>query len=1010
MKKTLFTLAAASLLILSGAVNVNKKTNVFMGENNIPPKIQLAAGDTHSQSIVKVTTSELSGWGNGGTIALALDVPADKGFGICASILDVENKPVLYDIYGNEVALSSIELHGNGVIINRAKGANYYGYILKVPAGFKFKAGAPFASTSDFKDEIFTCTTEDEYYLCKLNDGVKSGDWTKISKPSSIDVTSTTIELEKGATTDIIPTINGGSEGLIISYKSADETIAKVDQNGRVSAIGNGETTITICAGLTKTIITVKVSDKELVQTGIKIVEGKNLTVIKGENYDLSKVKVVKLYEGNIEGEEISIDSSMVSGEFNKDEVGSYTLTITIGTFTDTFTVSVEEITAVSLKGTTENADFGNNSGWGSQFYFVTTLKDIGQYLNLKDAAFDNAKSNILLNNKEVLKAAKNLGGSRYELYFNDDVVLKTGDVLTLKSELKIYQYTGTVNGSHDPQNDGEFKAVGILDKEYKFVYDGSLWHVYNAEPSELTVETTDMMISVGQEEQIKYSVGPEGTYGIPTFEAANPDLVDISFDGKVTGKAVGKTTIKVKLGTIEKSINVVVEPEKEIKTVKFSNIPNYFSILKDSDPENFKPNLTKAKLVYVDDTTSSEFSIDDTMYNIGSFSTAEEGDIQIPVTITYREKDYETNLSANIYSYYDQKPSEVAIVDWFEYGVFIQLPNTCTNNVNLTNESELEVYQKQIHYNRADGTPVNLQCVYELATNVCIFPEFLYDDEGNIAINESNYNKEGFYEKGDMITIDAMTPIYKWTGEKGANDSPVAGTGEVIIEGYINEKLQYKYNGQIWTTWIEYEDIKLETSEMTLEYGKTATVPVSRVPDIATQGIFSYKSSNDKVVTVTSNGVMKAVGVGTANIEITLSDEDYPEKTKKATLKVTVNDAISGFKLAEEEPLEIKRGTTNEELLAGLNAKFMYASGKEGDVVDFTGAVVSGYDSETLGEQNITITVTKDGTKYTEAIAINVVEAGLPGWAIGLIVVGAVVVVGLVGLAVWLIMKKKSK
>lgn len=1013
MKKTLLTLAATSFLVLSGMSFSQQKVLANLKGNTTVKK---ATTNAVSMPVVRVEScTTLGGWGAPGSILIPVQIPNlevnTNGFGIAASVSEIVNGFELYNEFGEKQEIT-VELLGQGVTLNRGKGLNYNKYILKIPAGCTFKAGlaAPgTGSINDFAGQTITVADADLYYVCELPNGTGDAEWRKFEAPTVIKVENESISLDMGSTLILTPSLEGGTTDLPMTFKSENESIVRVDNNGKLSAITGGTTNIIISAGLLTKKVAVTVSPKALTQVGIKVTQGKELTITVGDNYSLSDLKVVNVMEGDVEGQEIKIDQSMISGKFDNNTPGTYTLTITSGEFTDTFTVKVEAIPVTKVKGDQPNNDFGNGSGWG-QFYFVTDIPDKAQYLNLKEAALQNAVDNILLNGNKSVKSVKNLGGGRYEIWFNDDVVLKSGDVITLNKGLKIYQYSGTTNGgTHDDNGDGKFIPIGIFDKEYKYVFDGTGWHIYQGEPTQFELSVESLLMSVGQETKLEYKIGPDGTYGTPTFEVENPEIVSVSIDGKVRGLKEGSTIIKATLGKTEKVINVTIEAEKDIKGIEIVGTPHYYSILVNSDAKKFNPTLEKARLIYVDDTKSGEFSLTNEMYKIGEFSTKVEGDVDIPINVTYRDKTYNTSLKAKVYSYYDQKPSEVAIVDWFHYGVFIQFPNTCTNGVNLTTNEEVLKYLDMIHYTRADGSEVKLTTAYELATNIAIFPEFLFDDENHFIVNSENYNKEGFYEKGDMITIDAETPVYKWTGDKEGKNAPVPGTGEVIIEGFVKEKLQYKYNGQIWQTWIEYEDIKLNKTEMTLEFGKTATVPVTRDPINATQGSFSYKSSNESVVTVSQNGVMKAVGVGEANIEVTLSDEDYPDKTKKATLKVKVEDAIKGFDFKNEQPLEVKAGTTKEQLTEMLTGTWKYASGKDGSTVDFTGAVITGYDPEKIGEQNLTVTVENNG-KFTTKLTVNVISAGLEGWQVGAIVGGVAGGAALIGGAAAVVIIKKKK
>lgn len=93
----------------------------------------------------------------------------------------------------------------------------------------------------------------------------------------------------------------------------------------------------------------------------------------------------------------------------------------------------------------------------------------------------------------------------------------------------------------------------------------------------------------------------------------------------------------------------------------------------------------------------------------------------------------------------------------------------------------------------------------------------------------------------------------------------------------------------------ISVSSIKLSYSSMSLEQGTSKTLKATVAPSNASNKGVTYKSSNTKVATVNSNGVVKAVGKGTATITCTAKDGSG----KKATCKVTVNHTqVIGIKL----------------------------------------------------------------------------------------------------------------
>lgn len=129
-----------------------------------------------------------------------------------------------------------------------------------------------------------------------------------------------------------------------------------------------------------------------------------------------------------------------------------------------------------------------------------------------------------------------------------------------------------------------------------------------------------------------------------------------------------------------------------------------------------------------------------------------------------------------------------------------------------------------------------------------------------------------------------------KWTGDVGVTDATlIEGTGELIIEGYTQEDLVYKYSNDKWSFWKEYTDMELASTTLEMEVGQSKAINVKRVPNDATQGSFTFVSSDPSVCTVNSHGVVKGLKEGTATITITLADENDPSKTKTATVTVTI-------------------------------------------------------------------------------------------------------------------------
>ena len=109
-----------------------------------------------------------------------------------------------------------------------------------------------------------------------------------------------------------------------------------------------------------------------------------------------------------------------------------------------------------------------------------------------------------------------------------------------------------------------------------------------------------------------------------------------------------------------------------------------------------------------------------------------------------------------------------------------------------------------------------------------------------------------------------------------------VAGT---YAETFANENSIKFVNQQIKAT-----AASLDKTELTINKGAAAQLNLSVTPENFTD-IVDWESTDTNIVTVSDNGVVKAVGVGTAAVKVTVGDVS-------ATCKVTVLQPVTGINL----------------------------------------------------------------------------------------------------------------
>ncbi|WP_092072908.1 Ig-like domain-containing protein, partial [Blautia sp. SF-50] len=127
-------------------------------------------------------------------------------------------------------------------------------------------------------------------------------------------------------------------------------------------------------------------------------------------------------------------------------------------------------------------------------------------------------------------------------------------------------------------------------------------------------------------------------------------------------------------------------------------------------------------------------------------------------------------------------------------------------------------------------------------------------------------------------ITWTSSKKSVATVSSKGVVKAKKKGTA-VIAAKYGKKKLTCKV-----TVKQPVKSIKLNKTSATLKKGKSLTLKATISPSSANNKAVTWTSSNKKVATVSSKGVVKAVGNGTATITVKAKDGSG----KKATCKIT--------------------------------------------------------------------------------------------------------------------------
>lgn len=569
-----------------------------------------------------------------------------------------------------------------------------------------------------------------------------------------------------------------------------------------------------------------------------------------------------------------------------------------------------------------------------------------------------------------------------------------TGDIFTVKSGFMLTQ-----------ADKGE-----RVNRDFAFIFNGTAFVAYvpathDVTEFNITNNAAENEIGVGASLKLTYTAN-EGALYTPKFTSSAPTVATVSADGVIKGVAEGNATITAKVGSIEKTFNVVVKPPLTVTDVKFDchytimaekgstvSIPANFTVVKvfSDDSESEPILLTADNAHFKTAVDTSEIPTDDPL-----------GRVKATIVVTLDGEDYEIDEYVRIYEVVDLEITQVAPVDWFGYASFVQYPNSTFNKSNLTSTSGLKDFADHIEYYR-DGQKISVGFYILGGGNICVMPPRAV--EGDTKLDNDNFNTL-LYKEGDTIKLLAGLTVYGHTGlkEEVKGDGKYSDAcGMLYREAVLAEGVMYRFSGSSWSLYIPYTDMEVEeTIEISLGTNN-ATVGATRVPANATSGRFTYVSGDESILTVSENGKITALKTGTTTITVTLSGDEAGTITK--TVNVTVVNKI--IRLEFEGKLTVKPGT--EELdLSKVKGYYVYGNGDRVEATDLENAIVAGYDPEEKGEQTVAVRVTHEGKQYTANLVVEVkAETAKKGCKSG---VASASALSLLGLGIVAFAKKKKK
>ena len=438
-----------------------------------------------------------------------------------------------------------------------------------------------------------------------------------------------------------------------------------------------------------------------------------------------------------------------------------------------------------------------------------------------------------------------------------------------------------------------------------------SLNVVVNVPITNATINKESLTMNKGDEEQLEVTIEPsDATDQKITWTTDDDEVATVDENGKVTAVGAGETTITAKVGsfTLTTDVEVVVPIEKiELNETSIEMLPtqekNLSVIITPNDTTEdttVRWESNNPDVVSVDNNgvisalKSGNATITAT---VGSFSVSAEVKVLIPIdNIVISNSDVRLNKGGTeilTIQVYPENAEEDTTVTWE------------SSNTNVaTIDSNGKVTAVGGGNATITGTLKNGKKVTaEVTVTVPI---------ENVTVNHTNLELEKGKSEELDVTINPSDTTENTTVTWESSNTNVAtidsngkvtavGRGNAIITGTLENGMSVETTVNVI---VPITSVTLDRNNISMNKGTTTTLVATINPSDTTEDTTKkWESSNDKVVTVDENGMVTAVGRGSAEVTVTVGN-------KKATAKIEVLVPITSVQINKDKVEVVKNQT----------------------------------------------------------------------------------------------------
>ena len=494
-------------------------------------------------------------------------------------------------------------------------------------------------------------------------------------------------------------------------------------------------------------------------------------------------------------------------------------------------------------------------------------------------------------------------------------------DVTPAEADNKKLKWTSLTPDIAMVTEDGMFTGLKMGTAKIKAeTTDGSkLSKTFNVEVTALsvgsiTLPSTPVTVIKTKTGKIKVTIEPlDADNQKLTWTSSRPDIATVDNEGVVTGKKVGTTRITAYTtdGTnLKASVDVNIEPLK-VETMTFAE-PSV-SIVKTED-KTIKLTLNSEE---VDNKrmiwTSSDESVATVVQNMNAVYPLEAIVVAHKVGKATIKAEAQDGSGMSTTCEVEVTPLMVSDISLQTASIVKTIPTQLEANVSpaeadnkklkwtsLTPDiatvtedgtmAGLKMGTAKVKAETTDGS--NLSCVFEIQVTGLPVSTISLPAESSIIKTESmklecsilplasdNQKLKWSSNATDIASVDESTGVI--TAHK---------VGDAVITATATDGSGISASTTIHVTPLKVSQIEMP-KDISLLYSLSKQIEVNIAPELADNKTLKWTSDNENIATVTQEGVVKGVNVGTTNITATAMDGSGVSATCKVTVKPVVID-----------------------------------------------------------------------------------------------------------------------